>query len=85
MEMHHKVENIRIDKGILYLTVDGNNIKHELKELSPLLATANEEEQKAFEVSPSGYGIHWPLIDEDISIDGLLGIVHKRDTNRKSA
>ncbi|MBF0567096.1 MAG: DUF2442 domain-containing protein, partial [Nitrospirae bacterium] len=35
-----------------------------------------------FEISPSCYGIHWPLLDEDISIDGLLGIVHapKRET-----
>ncbi|MCA1752818.1 MAG: DUF2442 domain-containing protein [Flavobacteriales bacterium] len=23
-------------------------------------------------VSPSGYGVHWPLIDEDISFAGLL-------------
>ena len=22
-------------------------------------------------------GIHWPLIDEDLSIDGLLGVEHK--------
>jgi hypothetical protein len=22
-------------------------------------------------LSPSGYGIHWPDIDEDLSIDGL--------------
>jgi hypothetical protein len=29
-----------------------------------------------FEISSSGYGIHWPLLDEDISVDGLLGIVH---------
>ena len=27
----------------------------------------------------------WPLIAEDIAIDGLLGIVHKRGTRRKKA
>ncbi|MBW2657327.1 MAG: DUF2442 domain-containing protein, partial [Deltaproteobacteria bacterium] len=37
---------------------------------------ASEEERNNFEISLSGYGIHWPLLDEDISIDGLLGIVH---------
>ena len=26
-----------------------------------------------FEISTFGYGIHWPLLDEDMSIDGLLG------------
>jgi hypothetical protein len=35
-------------------------------------------------VSPSGYGVHWPLLDEDIAIDGLLGIVHTREIQRKS-
>ncbi len=24
------------------------------------------------ELSPGGYGIHWPLVDEDLSINGLL-------------
>jgi hypothetical protein len=24
------------------------------------------------EVSPAGYGLHWPLVDEDLSIDGIL-------------
>jgi hypothetical protein len=40
------------------------------------LLHASEIERTTFEISPSGYGIHWPLIDEDISIDGLLGITH---------
>jgi len=35
-----------------------------------------------YEFSPSGYGIHWPLIDEDISMDGLLGIAHIREPRR---
>jgi len=34
-------------------------------------------ESAAYEISPSGYGIHWPLIDEDLSIDGLLGVKHR--------
>jgi hypothetical protein len=85
MKKYYKVENAHIEKGILHLRVNGNNIQRELKDVSPILSTANEVEQKEFEVSPSGYGIHWPLIDEDISIDGLLGIVHKPSTNRKIA
>ena len=85
MKKHHQIENVRVEKGILSLIVDGSSIQCELKDLSPLLAAAKEEEQKEFEVSPSGYGIHWPLIDEDISLDGLLGIVHRPRTNRRSA
>jgi len=85
MRKHHEVEKVEVEKGILHLIVDGNNIQCELKELSPLLAAAKHEELKELEVSPSGYGIHWPKLDDDISIDGLLGIVHKPDAKRKSA
>jgi len=28
------------------------------------------------EEESTGYGIHWPDIDEDLSIDGLIGIKH---------
>jgi len=53
--------------------------------VSPLLEKATEIERKTFEVSPSGYGIHWPLLDEDIPIDGLLGIIHAPVKKRKIA
>lgn len=36
------------------------------------LAEANELERLQAELSPGGYGIHWPLIDEDLSVNGLL-------------
>jgi len=85
MKKHYQVENIKIEKGVLHLVVDGKTIERDLKDISQLLANATEEERREFEISPSGYGIHWPLIDEDISIDGLLGIVHKPGANRKSA
>ena len=85
MKKHHQIDNVTIKAGILNLTVDGKTIQHELKEISPLLAAAKDEELQSFEISPSGYGIHWPLIDEDISIDSLIGIVHKPSKIVKSA
>ena len=83
--MHHRVDYVRIENGTLFLTVDGNGIQRELKDISPRLANAKEEDLHTFEISPSGYGIHWPLLDEDISIDGLLGIAHTPNSSRKSA
>ena len=50
-----------------------------------MLEKASDEERNNFEISPSGYGIHWPLLDEDISIDGLLGIVHAPQWKKKIA
>jgi len=82
---HHQVENVSIESGMLSLVVDGKRIQRELKAVSPLLAAASEEEQQGFGVSSSGYGIHWPLLDEDISTDGLLGIAHTANLIRRSA
>ncbi len=39
---------------------------------SSKLAGASELERLQAELSPGGYGIHWPLIDEDLSIAGLV-------------
>jgi hypothetical protein len=76
MKKHHRVENVRFEGENLVLTVDGKEMSFSLYEVSPTFAKATDKERNAFEVSPSGYGIHWPLLDEDISIDGLLGITH---------
>ncbi|MBI5329662.1 MAG: DUF2442 domain-containing protein [Betaproteobacteria bacterium] len=73
---YHNVKNIRIERGVLHLEVDGQTIQASLQGLSPRLGNAAASDLAQFEVSPSGYGIHWPLLDEDISIDGLLGISH---------
>ncbi len=85
MKKHHHVTDIRFDEDSLILRIDGEEKKFRLREISPLLEKASEEERKTFEISPSGYGIHWPLLDEDISIDGLLGIVHAPEWKRKIA
>lgn len=29
-------------------------------------------ERKRMELSPGGYGVHWPLLDEDLSVAGLV-------------
>lgn len=39
---------------------------------SSRLARASLNERMVAKLSPGGYGIHWPLIDEDLSIGGLL-------------
>jgi hypothetical protein len=38
----------------------------------PKLATANSKQLRTYEISPSGYGIHWPQLDEDLSVYGFL-------------
>ena len=38
----------------------------------PRLAYGTTAERANFQVSGAGYGIHWPDLDEDIGIEGLL-------------
>ena len=77
MKKYYEIEKISFNKNNLILIIDKNKHSFSLEKYSKLLFSANEMERNTFEVSPSGYGIHWPLIDEDLSIDGLLGIVHQ--------
>ena len=85
MNEHHHLTDVRLDTDNLCLTVDGEPKIFSLTKISPRLAKASEKERTVFEISPSGYGIHWPLIDEDISIDGLLGIIHQPSKAKISA
>ena len=85
MKKYHQVNNLKFEDDYLVLTIDGKEKKFKLQDVSLALEKASERERKTFEISPSGYGIHWPLLDEDISIDGLLGIVHTPKLKRKIA
>jgi hypothetical protein len=38
----------------------------------PRLLAASPEQRRDWRISAAGYGIHWPAIDEDISVHGLL-------------
>ena len=38
----------------------------------PRLAAASASQLIAWKIAGAGYGIHWPELDEDISVEGLL-------------
>ncbi len=71
----HDVEALTFEGDTLFLMVDGKEISADLRKLSSRLLDANEKQRSNYVVSPSGYGIHWPEIDEDIAIDPLLDTV----------
>ena len=85
MNKHHDLSDLKFEDGFLVIAVDGETKRFQLKKISTVLEKASDEERDNFEISPSGYGIHWPLLDEDISIDGLLGIVHAPKWKKKIA
>jgi len=62
--------------GLVIITENGRSFI-EWSDCSSKLATATPEERAQLELSPSGYGIHWRLLDEDLSVGGLIKQVSK--------
>jgi hypothetical protein len=67
-----KIENFRISSEDLSFRVNGRDYCFKLSEISPRLAKASDDERNGYTFSPSGYGVHWGAIDEDLSIAGLI-------------
>jgi hypothetical protein len=68
----HNIEKLSFEDNFIILQIDGKELKLKLDKLSSKLYQANKMERELYKISPSGYGIHWPLIDEDISIEAIL-------------
>jgi hypothetical protein len=60
------------DAFVVYLD-DGRSLSVPL-EWFPLLRDATPEQRANWELIGLGIGIHWPELDEDISVAGLLGL-----------
>jgi hypothetical protein len=56
----------------LIVIVEGGSVSIPWENCSERLANASPIERNRAELSPSGYGIHWPLIDEDLAVGPLL-------------
>ncbi|MFA7566699.1 MAG: DUF2442 domain-containing protein [Alkalispirochaeta sp.] len=72
IETQREIRIVSADTDQLILEIDGKKISAKWKELSTRLAEAPQMTREVIEISPTGYGLHWPLIDEDLSIDGIL-------------
>ncbi len=67
-----RVDDVKISEDRLEVTLrDGRRISAPLAWF-PRLQTATDADRAVWEVCAGGYGIHWPRIDEDLSVDGLL-------------
>ena len=85
MNKFHQIEGIEFDGPVMTLHVDGASYRIELLGVSPALAHASESVRRSFKVSPAGYGIHWPELDEDLSIDGLIKAASKYPAHSPAA
>jgi hypothetical protein len=68
----HQISAISFEQDNICLAIDGKVLILPLEKVSKKLQNATEIQRNFFELSPSGYGIHWPLIDEDLGVDALV-------------
>jgi hypothetical protein len=67
-----RVDDVRVTEECLeVLLKDGRRISVPL-EWYPRLKAATPEDRATWEPCAAGHGIHWPSIDEDLSVEGLL-------------
>jgi hypothetical protein len=72
IEIEDRIADVTVtDAALIVRLRDGRSISAPLSWF-PRLASADPAERTVWEESAAGHGIHWPLIDEDLSVAGLL-------------
>lgn len=67
-----KIKAVRIDEDTLTVDLaDGRTVSTPLA-WYPRLLHATPEQRNNFVISGAGFGIHWPDVDEDLSVHGML-------------
>ena len=66
--------DISFFEGFMYFKLDENNYRIKLVPTGYMkkLYSASKKQRENFELDPSGYGVHWEDLDEDLSFKGLI-------------
>lgn len=72
VDIDDRVADVRVSDDALEVRLrDGRRISAPLSWF-PRLVAATPSQRAKWEPAAAGYGIHWPEIDEDLSVAGLL-------------
>jgi len=76
IELHPQAHTVKCsDTDLIVELLDGRTISAPLVWF-PRLAQATQEQLDNWELLGDGEGLHWPDIDEDLSVAGLLAGTH---------
>ena len=65
------IQEIRFEGDMIIIQGEEKSIKTAIADISQKLMHASSIERNTYKISPSGFGVHWPLIDEDLSFPNL--------------
>ncbi|HVP42317.1 MAG TPA: DUF2442 domain-containing protein [Terriglobales bacterium] len=72
LQADERVADVKVTSDDLVVRLmDGRSISVPLV-WYPRLLNASARQRRQWRISAGGYGIHWPEIDEDLSVEGLL-------------
>jgi len=72
VEIHPLVQNVELtDDDLIVSLMDGRKVTVPLVWF-PRLSRASKSQLENYEILGDGEGIHWPEVDEDLSVAGLL-------------
>lgn len=67
-----RAHSLSVDEDEIQVRLtDGRTISAPLQWF-PRLVRASDEQRARYEISAGGRGLHWPDLDEDLSVAGLL-------------
>jgi hypothetical protein len=72
MQKTEPITAVEATRDALILVLADRWLRIPWERCSKKLASATELQRSTLEPSPGRYGIHWPLLDEDLSIPGLV-------------
>jgi hypothetical protein len=72
MEKLFDISHVTLNGHQLSFQVNGIPVTCDLVKMSDILAKASKEQVANVIVDPVGVGFHWPVLDEDLSVNGIL-------------
>ena len=77
MNENPSVRELFFVKDSVIVFFDGYEVIIRLADISDKLLAASDFERSIYTISPSGHDIHWPILEEDISVNELMKKISK--------
>ena len=67
-----RIMTVSIDDEQLTLSLEDGRVVSVPLSWYPRLCYGSPQERQHFQINGAGFGIHWPDLDEDIGVEGIL-------------
>ena len=84
-EDNSSFKSFSVKGSFLFIQIDAKTTLKRHKSISKRLAKTTAAQLARFEILGDGEGVHWPLLDEDISADFLINYEKYQANNSKKA